>query len=274
MTRPRAEMRALACSTAARYGAPPASRGGGASTSSAGHRPRCRASTSTSTSTRAAASPSPSPSLSSSDAPPSRFLTFRVAKTLRVPVFEPRYIASARGNSPKSLERWTRTPRNVMGVVFTADDIAELREGTWRVQVTRMPLLQWELSPEFDLRVLPPEASTIPGGVRMQSDALRFADANSAERLPPGFKDMDLWTRIDATLYVDRDGGGGGGGDAAAVCADLDVQIAADIPSFLRLIPYFEKIGESAIGTSIDIVGAGARTRVQDAYVRWTTTTT
>eukprot|EP00982_Pelagococcus_subviridis_P013522 31260-Pelagococcus_subviridis.AAC.33 len=85
---------------------------------------------------------------------------------------------------------------------------------------------------------------------------------------------MDLWTRIDATLYVDRDGGGGGGGDAAAVCADLDVQIAADIPSFLRLIPYFEKIGESAIGTSIDIVGAGARTRVQDAYVRWTTTTT
>jgi hypothetical protein len=41
----------------------------------------------------------------------------------------------------------------------------------------RLPLLDWELSPEFDLNILPPETSERPGGVRMISDQLRFSAA-------------------------------------------------------------------------------------------------
>ena len=47
--------------------------------------------------------------------------------------------------------------------------------------------------------------------------------------------------------------------------SDLDITIAADIPSLLRLVPGFQNSGEFAISTSIDIVGAGAEGRVQEA---------
>ena len=54
-----------------------------------------------------------------------------------------------------------------------------------------------------------------------------------------------------------------------AVCADLRVTVAADGPWGLRAVPYFDKIGEAAIGASIDVVANGAQERVQRAFEAW-----
>ena len=92
-------------------------------------------------------------------------------------------------------------------------------------------------------------------------------------RLPPGFDSMEIWSHIDCELYVARGRGGVGGGGAVrgttAVCADLRVTVAADIPWGLRAVPYFDKIGEAAIGASIDVVANGAQERVQRAFEAW-----
>lgn len=198
--------------------------------------------------------------------PPPNFMSFKVKKTLRVPVEEPSSVraSSPSGSSSQSLERWVQSPGNVMGVVFTADYVTQLRPDLWRIQVLRLPLLDWELSPEFDLTILPPEASARPGGVRMISDQLRFSGEKGVDKLPPGFASMPIWTHIDSTLYIER-----GGGRPTAVCSDLEISVAADIPGVLRMIPFFQEIGESAISTSIDVVGAGAQKRVQAAYETW-----
>ena len=84
---------------------------------------------------------------------------------------------------------------------------------------------------------------------------------------------MEIWSHIDCELYVARGRGGVGGGGAVrwttAVCADLRVMVAADIPWGLRAVPYFDKIGEAAIGASIDVVANGAQERVQRAFEAW-----
>jgi len=43
----------------------------------------------------------------------------------------------------------------------------------------------WELSPEFDLNILPPEASPKPKGVRMISEQLRLSGEAGVAKLPP-----------------------------------------------------------------------------------------
>lgn len=201
-------------------------------------------------------------------APPSEYMRFNVKKHLRVPVTEPASVrslgAGPAGHSDQALETWVKSPGNVMGVVFTADAVQLIQPDVWRIQVLRLPLLDWELSPEFDLTVLPPEASTRPGGVRMISDRLNLSSQEGSDKLPPGFASMNIWSYIDATLYVDRDASG-----ATAVCADLDISIAADIPGLLRMMPYFQSLGEGAISGSIDVVAGGAGQRVQTAYEEW-----
>ena len=199
--------------------------------------------------------------------PPPAFMKFNVKKALRVPVEEPASVRASGppGGSGQSLERWCQSPGNVMGVVFTADNVTQVEPDLWRVQVLRLPLLDWELSPEFDLAILPSEASARPGGVRMISDQLRFSGETGASKLPPGFANMAIWTHIDATLYVER----AADGKSTAVCSDLDIGIAADIPGVVRMVPFFQEIGESAISSSIDVVGAGAQQRVQRAYEVW-----
>ena len=218
-------------------------------------------------------------------------MRFDVVKTIRVPVPEPRRVALANGASARSLERWIVAPGDFMGVVFTADAVAEIEENLWRIQVLKLPLLEWELNPEFDLTVLDPSRAKRPGGVKMVcEDALRLepasasasafaaaadadADASPRSRLPPGFDSMEIWSHIDCELYVARGRGGVGGGGAVrgttAVCADLRVTVAADIPWGLRAVPYFDKIGEAAIGASIDVVANGAQERVQRAFEAW-----
>ena len=207
--------------------------------------------------------------------PPPGYMCFEVTKTLRVPVPEPSPVRLADGASPRSLERWIDAPENVMGVVFTSDGIERLATDLWRVRVVRLPLLDWELNPEFDLRILGREGARRPGAIRMRSTRLRLAGDASAERLPPGFADMSIWSDIDAELYVARGTGGVDGGGAVrgttAVCADLSIRIAADIPGALRVVPFFKKIGETAVAASLDVVGSGVQDRVQEVYEAWAT---
>ena len=207
--------------------------------------------------------------------PPPGHMCFEVTKTLRVPVPEPPPVRLADGASPRSLERWIDAPENVMGVVFTSDGIERLATDLWRVCVVRLPLLDWELNPEFDLRILGREGARRPGAIRMRSTRLRLAGDASAERLPPGFADMSIWSHIDAELYVARGTEGVDGGGAVrgttAVCADLSIRIAADIPGALRVVPFFKEIGETAVAASLDVVGSGAQDRVQEAYEAWAT---
>jgi|AntAceMinimDraft_5_1070358.scaffolds.fasta_scaffold21956_1 hypothetical protein len=75
---------------------------------------------------------------------------------------------------------------------------------------------------------------------------------------------MPIWTHIDTTLYIER-----GAGKPTAVCSDLDICIAADIPGMMRMIPFFQDAGEGAISASIDLVASGAQRRVQNAYTAW-----
>ena len=108
-------------------------------------------------------------------------MRFDVVKTIRVPVPEPRRVALANGASARSLERWIVAPGDFMGVVFTADAVAEIEENLWRIQVLKLPLLEWELNPEFDLTVLDPSRAKRPGGVKMVcEDALRLEPASAS----------------------------------------------------------------------------------------------
>ena len=84
---------------------------------------------------------------------------------------------------------------------------------------------------------------------------------------------MTVWSDIETELYVSRGAGGLDGGGAVkgttAVCADLRITVAADVPWGLRAIPFFQNAGEAAISSSIDGVGKSARSRVQAAYEAW-----
>jgi hypothetical protein len=212
-------------------------------------------------------------------------MRFDVVKTLRVPVSEPAAVRREEGRSAESLERWIARPENVMGVVFDDGGVEEIAPNLWRVLVLRLGFLDWELCPEFDLAILPDARTKHASGVRMRSDALRLAseekakaasESNGAPRkkkAPPGFADMTVWSDIETELYVARGTGGLDGGGAVkgttAVCADLRITVAADVPWALRAIPFFQNAGEAAIGSSIDGVGKSARSRVQAAYEAW-----
>ena len=136
--------------------------------------------------------------------PPEKFMRFEVRKTLRVPVPEPARVNEAAGRAPRSLERWIQRPENVMEVVFSKEGVIPQESGEWRISVIKLPFLDWELNPEFDLRVLPKDAAAREFGVRMVSDALRFAPEGGLEKLPPGFAGMDIWSYIDCELFIER----------------------------------------------------------------------
>ena len=218
----------------------------------------------------------------SARAPPAHFMRFDVVKTLRVPVSEPAAVRREAGRSAESLERWIARPENVMGVVFDDGGVEEIAPNLWRVLVLRLGFLDGELCPEFDLAILPDARTKHASGVRMRSDALRLASearviaatSNAPQRrAPPGFADMTVWSDIETELYVSRGAGGLDGGGAVkgttAVCADLRITVAADVPWGLRAIPFFQNAGEAAISSSIDGVGKSARSRVQAAYEAW-----
>ena len=216
-------------------------------------------------------------SLNPQRSPPPNFMCFDVVKTLVVPVSEPRPVSRLSGSSNKSLEQWISSPENVMGVVFEEGGVEEIKENLWRILVLRLQFMDWELCPEFDLQVLGGAKTKNSKAVRMRSEALRLVsnDENSTKKkAPPGFGNMDVWSDIECELFVKR-GTGGLEDNAAvknttAVCADLKITIAADVPWALRLIPYFQNAGEGAISGSIDGVGKSARARVQAAYELWT----
>ena len=186
--------------------------------------------------------------------PPEKFMRFKVRKTLRVPVPEPTRVGVHAGRAPRSLERWIQRPENVMETVFSKEGVVPLETETeWRISVIKLPFLDWELNPEFDLRISE-DAAVREHGVRMVSDALRFAPEGGLEKLPPGFAGMDIWSHIDCELFIERtDDDDVNGGDSVsasntAVCADIDLLIAADIPGVFRWIPFFEGIGITSAG--------------------------
>ena len=75
-----------------------------------------------------------------------------------------------------------------METVFSKEGVVPLETETeWRISVIKLPFLDWELNPEFDLRISE-DAAVREHGVRMVSDALRFAPEGGLEKLPPGVR--------------------------------------------------------------------------------------
>ena len=208
--------------------------------------------------------------------PPEKFMRFKVRKTLRVPVPEPARVNEAAGARRVRSSDGFNAPENVMEVVFSEEGVIPQESGEWRISVIKLPFLEWELNPEFDLgsyRKTPPRAA----GVR-RADGERCPQVRSrgrpGEKLPPGFAGMDIWSYIDRELFIERladddDGGDGGGARSrTAVCADIDLAHRGGHPGG-RWIPFFEGIGESAIAGSIESVGEFAQANVQAAYEQW-----
>ncbi|KAK3280445.1 hypothetical protein CYMTET_11715 [Cymbomonas tetramitiformis] len=192
-------------------------------------------------------------------APPKHFTKFRVRKDILVPVKEK--FGSQEGGS--ALEDWLQDPANVMGIVFSASAVTAQAANRWRVTAMETSLLSWELRPEFTLEVAPLLTKARPGEMRMEGYDLSLS--RNPSRLPPGFESMGLYTDIDTTMFVLRRNLR----NQAAVEVALDVCIAADISPLLMNIPGFELACESTISNAIDLVAAGAESRVQNAYDAW-----
>lgn len=191
-------------------------------------------------------------------APPKHFTKFRVRKDIIVPVKEN---FGSQGGS--GLEDWLQDPANVMGIVFSASAVTAQAANRWRVTAMETSLLSWELRPEFTLEVVPVLTKARPGEMRMEGYDLSLS--RNPSRLPPGFDSMGLYTAIDTTMFVKRRNLR----NQADVEVALDVCIAADISPVLMNIPGFELACESTIGNAIDLVAAGAESRVQRAYDAW-----
>ena len=159
---------------------------------------------------------------------------FRGDQDLRVPVPEPSPRSPRRRRLSQIPRALDRRPRERHGRRLHVRRHRAPRHGPLARVRRASSLLDWELNPEFDLRILGREGARRPGAIRMRPPAWRMGSGGSAERLPPGFADMSIWSDIDAELYVARGTGGVDGGGAVrgttAVCADLSIRIAADIP--------------------------------------------
>jgi len=204
---------------------------------------------------------------------------FRAKKTMRVPVKERREALENKA----SIEHWLKDPNESLGVVFDRNE--RLSEDEWKVFVaSKKKIAFWELSPAFTLEILPDETEFGEQAFR-GFDLMLCADEDAEEC--GWVNDVSVFANIFCQLRVDRDfdeekeekndekkknnnkNKKNNKYVTPIVVADVDVTIAALLPSFVNAIPGFTNIGEASIAASIDFARDGAAKRVQTAYDGW-----
>jgi hypothetical protein len=202
---------------------------------------------------------------------------FRAKKTMRVPVKERKEALRKKA----SIEHWLKDPNESLGVVFDRNE--RLSEDKWKVFVaSKKKIAFWELSPAFTLEILPNETEFGKQAFR-GFDLMLCADEDAEEC--GWVNDVSVFANIFCQLRVDRDDDEEVKEDydddddndnktddkyvTPIVVADVDVTIAALLPSFVNAIPGFTNIGEASIAASIDFARDGAARRVQMAYDSW-----
>ncbi|CAL6390431.1 unnamed protein product [Bathycoccus prasinos] len=198
---------------------------------------------------------------------------FRAKKTMRVPVKERKEALENKA----SIEHWLKDPNESLGVVFDRNE--RLSEDEWKVFVaSKKKIAFWELSPAFTLEILPDETEFGKQAFR-GFDLMLCADEDAEEC--GWVNDVSVFANIFCQLRVDRDFAEDEGKEekknnknntkyvTPIVVADVDVTIAALLPSFVNAIPGFTNIGEASIAASIDFARDGAAKRVQTAYDGW-----
>ena len=206
--------------------------------------------------------------------PPPGYMCFEVTKTLRVPVPEPSPVRLADGASPRSLERWIDAPENVMGVVFTSDGIERLATDLWRVCVVRLPLLDWELNPEFDLRILGREGARRPGAIRIVPPACDSPGTPPPSGYPGVRGHVHMERHRRRALRRARHRGRGRrrrrARDHRGVRGPLHPHRRGH-PGRAPRRALLQKNRETAVAASLDVVGSGVQDRVQEVYEAWAT---
>ena len=197
---------------------------------------------------------------------------FRAKKTMRVPVKERKDAL----RNKTSIEHWLKDPNESLGVVFDRNE--RLSEDTWKVFVaSNKKIAFWEISPAFTLEILPNETEFGKQAFR-GFDLMLCADEGAEEC--SWVNDVSVFANIFCQLRVDREDDAEDEDDVVddkkqnkyvtpIVVADVDVTIAALLPSFVNAIPGFTNIGEASIAASIDFARDGAAKRVQRAYDDW-----
>ena len=193
---------------------------------------------------------------------------FRAKKTMRVPVKEREDAL----RNKTSIEHWLKDPNESLGVVFDRNE--RLSEDTWKVFVaSNKKIAFWEISPAFTLEILPNETEFGKQAFR-GFDLMLCADEGAEEC--SWVNDVSVFANIFCQLRVDREDDAEDDVDkkqnkyvTPIVVADVDVTIAALLPSFVNAIPGFTNIGEASIAASIDFARDGAAKRVQRAYDDW-----
>lgn len=199
---------------------------------------------------------------------------FRAKKTMRVPVKERKEALESKA----SIEHWLKDPNESLGVVFDRNE--RLSEDEWKVfVVSKKKIAFWELSPAFTLEILPDETEFGKQAFR-GFDLMLCADEDAEEC--GWVNDVSVFANIFCQLRVDRDfdeekeekndeknNNKNTKYVTPIVVADVDVTIAALLPSFVNAIPGFTNIGEASIAASIDFARDGAAKRVQTAYDGW-----
>ena len=195
---------------------------------------------------------------------------FRAKKTMRVPVKEREDAL----RNKTSIEHWLKDPNESLGIVFDRNE--RLSEDTWKVFVaSNKKIAFWEISPAFTLEILPNETEFGKQAFR-GFDLMLCADEGAEEC--SWVNDVSVFANIFCQLRVDREDDAEDEDDVdkkqnkyvtPIVVADVDVTIAALLPSFVNAIPGFTNIGEASIAASIDFARDGAAKRVQRAYDDW-----
>ena len=211
-------------------------------------------------------------SSSSSTVFPPDHKVFRAKKTMRVPVKERKDAL----RNKTSIEHWLKDPNESLGVVFDRNE--RLSEDTWKVFVaSNKKIAFWEISPAFTLEILPNETEFGKQAFR-GFDMMLCADEGAEEC--SWVNDVSVFANIFCQLRVDREDDAEDEDDVVddkkqnkyvtpIVVVDVDVTIAALLPSFVNAIPGFTNIGEASIAASIDFARDGAAKRVQTAYDDW-----
>ena len=184
---------------------------------------------------------------------------FRAKKTMRVPVKERKEALENKA----SIEHWLKDPNESLGVVFDRNE--RLSEDEWKVFVaSKKKIAFWELSPAFTLEILPDETEFGKQAFR-GFDLMLCADEDAEEC--GWVNDVSVFANIFCQLRVDRDfdeekeekndeknnNNKNTKYVTPIVVADVDVTIAALLPSFVNAIPGFTNIGEASIAASIDL---------------------
>ncbi|CEF98233.1 unnamed product [Ostreococcus tauri] len=199
-------------------------------------------------------------------APPDGYAEFAITRSISLGVRDAPTVSRSSVTST-SVRAWLEDPVNFVGVVFGVADVTEVAKESERggraflVRVRPRELFKWEISPEFAIEAV---RASGDGGARLIGDELRFGGDRA--RLPPGFRSMGVWARIDAVVSVDEENSTE---DETTVRTEVNVRVAAEIPRLLRAIPGFSSAATMTIGRSIDIVGGSIEEATQATYDAW-----